>query len=175
MWTASIWPLHPFRQVHHQPSLVSLQYRGKFFFLLYLIITFFCYYNYFILIITKIGCSHLSKFYLTVQHWYISLALSSLFYSSQAIFKSFIDPSSKFVELVLIMEVNNWFSRFQSPCSKLPCQNDGTCVPLYRTNSYKCRCTKAYTGSHCEKGKFLVSRTMFLKIFRAVIVVSDAY
>ncbi|XP_066020647.1 sushi, von Willebrand factor type A, EGF and pentraxin domain-containing protein 1-like [Pocillopora verrucosa] len=37
-----------------------------------------------------------------------------------------------------------------SPCSRLPCQNNGTCVPLYRTNSYKCRCTKAYTGSHCE-------------------------
>ena len=109
----------------------------------------------------------MSKFYSTVQHQYLSLALCSLFYSSQAFFKSFIDPSSQFVWLDFIMEVSNWFSRFQSPCLKLPCQNDGTCIPLYRTNSYKCRCTKAYTGSHCEKGKGLVSRTMFLKIFRA--------
>ena len=31
----------------------------------------------------------------------------------------------------------------------------------------QCRCAKAYTGSHCEKGKVLVTRTMFLKIFHA--------
>ena len=40
-------------------------------------------------------------------------------------------------------------------------------VYLYRTNSYKCRCTKAYTGSLCENGKVLVSRTIFSKAFRA--------
>ena len=39
----------------------------SFFFLLYLIISFLCYYH-FILIITKIGYSRLSKFYSTVRH-----------------------------------------------------------------------------------------------------------
>ena len=76
-------------------GITTVFWENSIYFLLYLIITFF--YYYFILIITKIGCSRLSKFYSTVQHQYLSLALSSLFYSSQATFKSFIDPSSKFV------------------------------------------------------------------------------
>ncbi|XP_068705762.1 sushi, von Willebrand factor type A, EGF and pentraxin domain-containing protein 1-like isoform X2 [Montipora foliosa] len=37
----------------------------------------------------------------------------------------------------------------QSPCSGWPCKNNGTCLPLYEDNSYKCVC-KGFTGRHCE-------------------------
>ncbi|XP_044181097.1 neurocan core protein-like [Acropora millepora] len=38
-----------------------------------------------------------------------------------------------------------------SPCSNLPCNNNGKCVTLYKTNSYFCACKKIFTGQHCEK------------------------
>ncbi|XP_029183713.1 uncharacterized protein LOC114951743 isoform X2 [Acropora millepora] len=37
-----------------------------------------------------------------------------------------------------------------SPCSKLPCKDNGKCVTLYETNSYVCICNKGLTGKHCE-------------------------
>ncbi|XP_068718725.1 uncharacterized protein [Montipora capricornis] len=36
-----------------------------------------------------------------------------------------------------------------SPCSGWPCKNNGTCLPLYEDNSYKCVC-KGFTGRDCE-------------------------
>ncbi|KAK2562543.1 Versican core protein, partial [Acropora cervicornis] len=36
-----------------------------------------------------------------------------------------------------------------SPCSNLPCKNNGKCVTIYETNSYVCLCNKGFTGKHC--------------------------
>ena len=45
------------------------------------------------------------------------------------------------------------FFLLQSPCSNLPCKNNGGCVTLYETNSYVCACKKIFTGQHCENCK----------------------
>ncbi|XP_044181118.1 attractin-like protein 1 [Acropora millepora] len=37
-----------------------------------------------------------------------------------------------------------------SPCSNLPCKNNGKCISLYQKNSYVCACKKTFTGKHCE-------------------------
>ncbi|XP_068737819.1 adhesion G protein-coupled receptor E1-like [Montipora capricornis] len=37
-----------------------------------------------------------------------------------------------------------------SPCSGWPCKNNGTCLPLYKDNSYKCVCKAGFTGRDCE-------------------------
>jgi len=37
-----------------------------------------------------------------------------------------------------------------SPCSRWPCENNGTCVPQYEKNSYVCLCTKEFSGKHCQ-------------------------
>ncbi|XP_068724154.1 uncharacterized protein [Montipora capricornis] len=37
-----------------------------------------------------------------------------------------------------------------SPCESLPCQNGGTCRPLYDTNSYVCQCAEGNNGTYCE-------------------------
>ncbi|XP_068721419.1 uncharacterized protein [Montipora capricornis] len=39
-----------------------------------------------------------------------------------------------------------------SPCESLPCQNGGTCRPLYDTNSYVCQCGEGNNGTYCEHG-----------------------
>ncbi|XP_068721425.1 uncharacterized protein [Montipora capricornis] len=39
-----------------------------------------------------------------------------------------------------------------SPCESLPCQNGGTCRPLYDTNSYVCQCAEGNNGTYCENG-----------------------
>ncbi|XP_068721423.1 uncharacterized protein [Montipora capricornis] len=39
-----------------------------------------------------------------------------------------------------------------SPCESLPCQNGGTCRPLYDTNSYVCQCAEGNNGTFCENG-----------------------
>ncbi|XP_068721416.1 lactadherin-like isoform X2 [Montipora capricornis] len=38
----------------------------------------------------------------------------------------------------------------ESPCESLPCQNGGTCRPLYDTNSYVCQCGEGNNGTYCE-------------------------
>ncbi|XP_068677476.1 uncharacterized protein [Montipora foliosa] len=40
----------------------------------------------------------------------------------------------------------------ESPCESLPCQNGGTCRPLYDTNSYVCQCAEGNNGTFCENG-----------------------
>ncbi|XP_068677124.1 uncharacterized protein [Montipora capricornis] len=39
-----------------------------------------------------------------------------------------------------------------SSCESLPCQNGGTCRPLYDTNSYVCQCAEGNNGTYCENG-----------------------
>ncbi|PFX14290.1 hypothetical protein AWC38_SpisGene21565, partial [Stylophora pistillata] len=42
--------------------------------------------------------------------------------------------------------------RIQTPCSKGPCQNNGTCVAQYKKNSYVCVCKNGFEGKDCETG-----------------------
>ena len=43
--------------------------------------------------------------------------------------------------------------RFQSPCSRWPCHNNGTCVPQYAKNSFVCLCTREFSGKTCQTSK----------------------
>ncbi|XP_068704326.1 uncharacterized protein [Montipora foliosa] len=47
---------------------------------------------------------------------------------------------------------NESFHHFSitSSCSGWPCKNNGTCLPLYEENSYKCICKAGFTGQDCE-------------------------
>ncbi|XP_068700748.1 retinoschisin-like isoform X2 [Montipora foliosa] len=47
---------------------------------------------------------------------------------------------------------NEAFHHFSitSPCSAWPCKNNGTCLPLYEENSYKCACKTGFNGQDCE-------------------------
>ncbi|XP_067027280.1 C-type lectin domain family 4 member E-like isoform X1 [Acropora muricata] len=47
---------------------------------------------------------------------------------------------------------SNTFHHFSivSPCSNLPCKDNGKCVTIYETNRYVCVCKKQFTGKHCE-------------------------
>ncbi|XP_068736768.1 uncharacterized protein [Montipora capricornis] len=44
-----------------------------------------------------------------------------------------------------------------STCSGWPCKNNGTCLPLYEENSYKCFCQAGFTGRDCENEKIVKS------------------
>ncbi|KAL9953722.1 hypothetical protein ACROYT_G041183 [Oculina patagonica] len=37
-----------------------------------------------------------------------------------------------------------------SPCESFPCQNNGTCRPLYETDDYNCTCEGFWIGKNCE-------------------------
>ena len=54
----------------------------------------------------------------------------------------------------------NFFFVFQSPCSNLPCKNNGKCISLYEKNSYVCACKKIFTGKHCENCKETAEKTI---------------
>ncbi|XP_068706570.1 sushi, von Willebrand factor type A, EGF and pentraxin domain-containing protein 1-like isoform X2 [Montipora foliosa] len=47
---------------------------------------------------------------------------------------------------------NESFHHFSiaSPCSAWPCKNNGTCLPLYEEDSYKCACKTGFNGRDCE-------------------------
>ncbi|XP_068722730.1 uncharacterized protein [Montipora capricornis] len=49
-----------------------------------------------------------------------------------------------------------------SPCESLPCQNGGTCRPLYDTNSYVCQCAKGNNGTFCENGMNMAFRLFLI-------------
>ena len=53
-----------------------------------------------------------------------------------------------------------FFFLLQSPCSNLPCKNNGKCISLYEKNSYVCVCKKIFTGKHCENCKGTAERTI---------------
>jgi len=38
-----------------------------------------------------------------------------------------------------------------SPCESSPCQNGGTCRPVYEKNDYACDCHEGVLGTNCEK------------------------
>ncbi|XP_015775330.1 PREDICTED: uncharacterized protein LOC107353528 [Acropora digitifera] len=52
-----------------------------------------------------------------------------------------------------------------SPCSNLPCKDNGKCVTLYETNSYVCVCKKEFTGKHCEIGKDIERTTKVVLMY----------
>ncbi|XP_068705768.1 uncharacterized protein [Montipora foliosa] len=60
-------------------------------------------------------------------------------------------PSDKYNNSDKFM-FNESFHHFSiaSPCSGWPCKNNGTCLPLYEENSYKCFCKAGSTGRVCE-------------------------
>ncbi|CAH3128168.1 unnamed protein product [Pocillopora meandrina] len=43
------------------------------------------------------------------------------------------------------------FPLFQSPCSSSPCQNGGTCIPNFSSNTIDCLCKESFFGEFCEK------------------------
>lgn len=55
--------------------------------------------------------------------------------------------------IVLCCSVLTLRFRFQSPCSRWPCQNNGTCVPQYEKNSFVCLCTREFSGKTCQTSK----------------------
>ena len=40
----------------------------------------------------------------------------------------------------------------QTPCSKKPCKNGGSCVAKYEEDTFQCVCAPGYTGTYCETG-----------------------
>ncbi|XP_029190864.2 uncharacterized protein LOC114957549 isoform X2 [Acropora millepora] len=48
----------------------------------------------------------------------------------------------------IFSNVSHHFS-IMTPCSSWPCKNNGTCLPLYEEDDYKCAC-KRFTGRNCE-------------------------
>ena len=40
----------------------------------------------------------------------------------------------------------------QTPCSKKPCKNGGSCVAKYEEDAFQCVCAPGYTGTYCETG-----------------------
>ena len=59
----------------------------------------------------------------------------------------------------------------QSPCSNLPCKDNGKCVTIYETNRYVCICKKEFAGKHCELGKDLEKTTIVVLMSVAVVTV----
>ena len=45
---------------------------------------------------------------------------------------------------------------FQTPCMKKPCQNGGSCVPVYHDNTHRCLCKTGFTGKNCETSKHTI-------------------
>ncbi|KAL9953820.1 hypothetical protein ACROYT_G041287 [Oculina patagonica] len=47
---------------------------------------------------------------------------------------------------------NHSFHHFSivSPCESFPCQNGGTCRPLYEIDDYNCSCRGSWIGKNCE-------------------------
>ncbi|RMX54259.1 hypothetical protein pdam_00023257 [Pocillopora damicornis] len=65
-------------------------------------------------------------------------------------------PSDKYnnSDEVIISQKFHHYS-IQTPCSREPCQNYGTCVPRYEKNSYVCVCKIGFEGKDCETGEAL--------------------
>ena len=51
--------------------------------------------------------------------------------------------------------IDQLFFASQSPCESSPCQDGGTCRPLYDKNDMVCDCSDGRNGTHCEKGNDL--------------------
>ncbi|XP_066023558.1 uncharacterized protein [Pocillopora verrucosa] len=60
-------------------------------------------------------------------------------------------PSDKYnnSDEVIISQKFHHYS-IQTPCSRGPCQNYGTCIPQYEKNSYVCVCKIGFEGKDCE-------------------------
>ena len=58
-----------------------------------------------------------------------------------------------------------------SPCSSLPCKENGKCVTHYETKGYVCVCKKEFTGKHCKLGKDLERTTKVVIVSVAVVTV----
>ena len=54
----------------------------------------------------------------------------------------------------------------QSPCESSPCENGGTCRPLYETDDYICLCRGLWVGTNCEMCKcYCIFSTFLLCLF----------
>lgn len=73
--------------------------------------------------------------------------------SVRIIFGLFLKCSRQGCCIVLCCSVLTLRFRFQSPCSRWPCQNKGTCVPQYEKNSCVCLCIREFSGKTCQTSK----------------------
>ncbi len=54
-------------------------------------------------------------------------------------------------------------NRSRSACSKVKCENQGTCINIYPDN-YMCACVATFYGRRCEHGESYYSMSLYLKI-----------
>ena len=73
---------------------------------------------------------------------------------------SITDTDDKFTSMPIVLIYLQLHMQFRisilaaHPCSRKPCQNEGTCSP--NGSGYKCSCPDGFEGKNCQTGNILL-------------------